>query len=174
MAEEKKYGFFNPKPKLTVEKLAQTVDEHQKVVKDTLEQFSNLSDKKFSEIRQSIEEINLSLRSMRETHNIPQEWVDTISKMREFDPNLPELPVIYQVLTAYKSLSTNIAKANQDRTKQRLQDIRTQVQAKKIVNCVKCNKPLQEGEYYLFDAKPYCLHHKDEPISNQTTGEEML
>lgn len=167
MSEEKNYGFFNSKPKLTVETLAQAMEVQQKLNRETMAAFSKLADTKFQEMKEKIDEISLSVSTLVETKNIPSEWLKTIENMKEMDPSLPDTSTIYAVLSSYKNLSSNIAKRAQEKTKEKLSIMKKEIVARNIHNCSKCGQPVEEGEYYLFGGKPFCLSHKDEPLSEQ-------
>lgn len=173
MTEEKKYGYFNRKPKPTLEQLEEKIEKQNKVIVDSLQQFSVLSDKKFNEMRENISELSNNLKAIQEVRNIPSDWAKTISTMREIDPSLPEMSVIYSVLVAYKNLSSNLAKMAQDRTKEKLSTIKKEIVSRKIHNCSKCGKVVEEGEYYLLNDKPCCLSHKDDPVEQKTVLGEM-
>lgn len=167
-------GLFGP-PKEKKRKL--TIDELELEVKQTQQAtatFTQSTVEKFQEIQKAINNLSENMNSLKETKNIPQEWVSVISTMREIDPTLPDMSVIYSVLIAHKNLSQNLAKAAQERTIQKLAMKKTEIVARKIHNCVKCGNAVEEGEYYLFGGKPYCLSHKDEPLREQGVQEDSL
>lgn len=174
MPEEQKTYFLGiGKPKLTVEKLAESFAQAQKVNTETMQMFSQLADNRFNQLSQEVKQLFSMLQAIREQSDIPKEWIEKINEMREFDSNLPESRIIYSVLMAYKNLPQNKAKVSQEKVIEKLTMTKNEIVSRKIHNCKRCGKAIEEGEFYLFAGKPYCLEHRDEPL-NQQGKEEAL
>lgn len=124
-------------------------------------------------IYETISEIKDQLNILVEVRNIPAEWERTIRRMKELNPDLPDIATIFRVLMAYKNLNKAIAKSDQEETHKKLEEIKTVAVGKKVHNCGKCGKTLQDGEYYKLKGKVYCLEHrKAKPKTSTKKPEE--
>ena len=165
--KEKKgfFDFLKPKPKpmgnteLQAELKIQS--EGLLILNTGLETVTNTVKSNFETLIKAIEE----LKSVK---SIPDEWIKTITEMKTFNPDLPDVQVCYDVLMAYKNLGSNKLKKNQEQTLAKITEAKKTADGKKIRNCGKCNKPVAEGEYYKIKDKAFCLEHKGEVANPKT------
>jgi len=161
MENEKKgfFGFGKPKEKILNNKELQ---EEMKIQNSAFlvlnSEFQNLK----GEMKKGFDSLILAIEDLKITKNIPAEWQKIISEMKSFNADLPDMKICYAVLMAYKNLSFTRADSNKEQTILKLEQIKKEVDEKKIRNCAKCNKPLNEGEYYKLKDKAFCLEHKEE------------
>lgn len=159
--EEKKgfWDFMKPKPKpmnnAELQAEIKIQSEALLLLNTGLENVNSTVKSNFETLMEAIEELKL-------VKSIPDEWIKTINEMKSFNPDLPEIQVCYTVLMAYKNLSSMRGEKIKSETLTKLAKIKTEVEEKKIHNCGKCGKPVEEGGYYKLKNKFYCLEHREE------------
>ena len=172
MENEKKgfFGFGKPKEKILNNKeLMAEMKIQNSAFLGLNAEFQKLKE----EMKKSFDSLISAIEDLKITKNIPAEWQKIISEMKSFNADLPDIKTCYAVLIAYKNLPLSRAEINQAQTILKLQTIKKEADEKKIRNCAKCNKPLNEGEYYKLKDKAFCLEHKEEKPETKK-GDEAL
>ena len=145
------------KKKITTEQLNERLDTTQK----SMSEFAVATTEKFSQINQTLSTISDDIRSIREAKNIPNDMMNIIVRMKEINPTLPSAEIIYKVLMSYKNLSSDTAKIQQEKVKEKLVNIKKEIVEKKFHNCDECGKNISEGEYYKVGNQYFCLEHRE-------------
>jgi len=161
MENEKKsfFGFGKPKEKILNNKELQG---ELKIINEVVLTLDQNHTKLIMTVNENFDTLMKAIEDLKITKNIPNEWQKIISEMKSFNADLPDMKTCYAVLMAYKNLPLTRADNSKEQTILKLEKIKKEVDGKKIRNCAKCNKPLNEGEYYKLKGKAFCLEHKDE------------
>lgn len=170
MDEKKGFLGFGRPPKKILK--IDEINEQLQNLEANVNRYNSVISERFTNMSGSIDRIESLIKQMEETKSIPPEWLQIINRMKYINPSLPETKIIWDVLNTYKNLNQLTSKVQQEGVKQKLVEMKKEIVERKIHNCTKCGKALNEGEYYKLENQYYCMIHQDE-VDNQVREEGL-